>query len=155
MTHFYSTFCPNTTDDKERDEILNQKISIFRWIREKHLDIPESDRNESFFSFAEEGSYRPLFTKRMMILIHLYVEILKINNYKAPRDKLICILNCCKVIFGIEMTMKVQHKICIPTPVLIGLIKHVEGDAGADKFLPILIYVVIRANPPRLVSNVQ
>lgn len=22
------------------------------------------------------------------------------NNYKAPRDKLICILNCCKVIFG-------------------------------------------------------
>lgn len=62
-------------------------------------------------------------------------EILKINNYKAPRDKLICILNCCKVIFG--------------------LIKHVEGDAGADKFLPILIYVIIRANPPRLVSNVQ
>lgn len=62
-------------------------------------------------------------------------EILKINTYKAPRDKLICILNCCKVIFG--------------------LIKHVEGDAGADKFLPILIYVVIRANPPRLVSNVQ
>lgn len=65
----------------------------------------------------------------------LCIEILKINNYKAPRDKLICILNCCKVIFG--------------------LIKHVEGDAGADKFLPILIYVVIRANPPRLVSNVQ
>jgi hypothetical protein len=22
------------------------------------------------------------------------------NNFKAPRDKLICILNCCKVIFG-------------------------------------------------------
>jgi hypothetical protein len=29
------------------------------------------------------------------------VEILKINHYKAPRDKMICILNCCKVIFGI------------------------------------------------------
>lgn len=68
-------------------------------------------------------------------IANTYIEILKINNYKAPRDKLICILNCCKVIFG--------------------LIKHVEGDAGADKFLPILIYVVIRANPPRLVSNVQ
>jgi hypothetical protein len=27
-------------------------------------------------------------------------EILKVNHYKAPRDKLICVLNCCKVIFG-------------------------------------------------------
>ena len=30
----------------------------------------------------------------------LGVELVKINHYKAPRDKLICILNCCKVIFG-------------------------------------------------------
>ena len=28
-------------------------------------------------------------------------ELLKINHYKAPRDKIICILNCCKVIFGV------------------------------------------------------
>ncbi|KAI8985103.1 hypothetical protein BDB01DRAFT_788933 [Pilobolus umbonatus] len=110
------TFSPATTDDKERDEIVHQKISIFRWIRETHLDIPETEHNDRFLSFAEQ-------------------EILKINNYRAPRDKLICILNCCKVIFG--------------------LIKYVEGDGGADKFLPILIYVVIRANPPQLVSNVQ
>lgn len=27
-------------------------------------------------------------------------ELLKINSYKAPRDKMICVLNCCKVIFG-------------------------------------------------------
>ncbi|EGG10929.1 uncharacterized protein MELLADRAFT_92317 [Melampsora larici-populina 98AG31] len=26
-------------------------------------------------------------------------ELLKINNYNAPRDKMICILNCSKVIF--------------------------------------------------------
>ncbi|KAI8968912.1 hypothetical protein BDF20DRAFT_916347 [Mycotypha africana] len=113
---YHATFSPSTTDDKERDEILYLKISIFRWIREKHLDIPDTEHNESFLTFAES-------------------ELLKINNFKAPRDKLICILNSCKVIFG--------------------LIKHVEGDAGADKFLPILIYVILRANPPRLVSNVQ
>ncbi|KAG1048501.1 hypothetical protein G6F43_009115 [Rhizopus delemar] len=117
MNRLYSaTFCSRTTDDKERDEILYQKISIFRWIRERHLDIPETEHNEAFFTFAQS-------------------ELLKMNNYKAPRDKLICILNCCKVIFG--------------------LIKQVEGEAGADKFLPILIYVIIRANPPRLVSNTQ
>lgn len=33
--------------------------------------------------------------------------------------------------------------------------KHMEGDEGADVFLPLLIYVVIRANPPRLISNLQ
>ncbi|RUP44044.1 hypothetical protein BC936DRAFT_150022, partial [Jimgerdemannia flammicorona] len=85
-----STFSPSTTDDKERDEILHQKISIFRWVTEEHLDIPITQHNESFLTFAQSG-----------------------------------------------------------------LIKHVEGDGGADKFLPILIYVVLKANPPQLISNVQ
>lgn len=116
LTFVSSTFSPSTMDDKEKDEILHHKINIFRWIREKHLDIPMTDDNDSFLTFAES-------------------ELLKMNNYKAPRDKLICILNCCKVIFG--------------------LMKHMEGDEGADVFLPLLIYVVIRANPPKLISNVQ
>ncbi|CAG8623783.1 10877_t:CDS:10 [Acaulospora morrowiae] len=109
---------PVTTDDKEKDEILHQKIQIFRWIKEKHLDIPTAQHNEQeqFLEFAKS-------------------ELLKINDFKAPRDKLICILNCCKVIFG--------------------LIRHVDGEEGADKFLPILIYVVLKANPEHLVSNVQ
>jgi hypothetical protein len=39
----------------------------------------------------------PYRTNRVVLLI---IELLKINHYKAPRDKMICILNCCKVIFG-------------------------------------------------------
>ncbi|KAI8967830.1 hypothetical protein BDF20DRAFT_899482 [Mycotypha africana] len=118
MNRLYNvTFSPRTMDDKEKDNILHHKIKIFRWIREEHLDIPVTADNPSFLTFAE-------------------AELLKINNYKAPRDKLICILNCCKVIFG--------------------LIKHMNvNEGGADIFLPLLIYVVIRANPPRLISNVQ
>ncbi|RCH86588.1 hypothetical protein CU098_003459 [Rhizopus stolonifer] len=118
MNRLYNaTFSPSTMDDKEQDNIIRHKISIFRWIREKHLDIPMTDDNESFLTFAES-------------------ELLKMNNYKSPRDKLICILNCCKVIFG--------------------LIKHMsKEEGGADVFLPLLIYVVIRANPPRMISNVQ
>ncbi|CAJ0645414.1 6458_t:CDS:2 [Entrophospora sp. SA101] len=69
---------PPVTDDIERDNILYQKIEIFRWVREQHLDIPITPHNEAFFDFAKK-------------------ELLKINDYKAPRDKLICILNCCKV----------------------------------------------------------
>jgi hypothetical protein len=67
----------------------------------------------------------------------LITELLKINHYKAPRDKMICILNCCKVIFG--------------------LIRHLSGSesTSADAFVPVLIFVVLRANPENLVSNVE
>ncbi|RUS17496.1 hypothetical protein BC937DRAFT_89913 [Endogone sp. FLAS-F59071] len=58
MNRIYQyTFSPNTTDDKERDEILHQKISIFRWVTEEHLDIPITSHNESFLSFAQSGMF--------------------------------------------------------------------------------------------------
>nr|CAG8549439.1 7749_t:CDS:2 [Entrophospora candida] len=78
------------TDDLERDEILHQKIQIFRWVGEKHLDIPITPHNEIFLNHAKNG-----------------------------------------------------------------LIKFVDGEEGADKFLPILIFVILKANPEHLMSNVQ
>ncbi|KAL0580480.1 hypothetical protein V5O48_001550 [Marasmius crinis-equi] len=105
-----------TTDDLERDRVLQQRIALFGWLEEKHLDIPEEEGSKGFMMFAEQ-------------------ELLKINHYKAPRDKLICILNCCKVIFG--------------------LIRHLRKEEGADSFVPILIFVVLRANPEHLLSNVE
>ncbi|SCV74335.1 BQ2448_6767 [Microbotryum intermedium] len=62
-------------------------------------------------------------------------ELCKINSYKAPRDKLICLLNCCKILFG--------------------LIRQVSKDQGADSFIPFLIYVVLKSNPEHLISNIQ
>ncbi|KAI1425481.1 hypothetical protein F5Y12DRAFT_784602 [Xylaria sp. FL1777] len=104
-------------EDVERDDILAQKISIYGWVREEHLDIPPvTDSGKRFLTLAQQ-------------------ELLKIRSYRAPRDKIICVLNCCKVIFG--------------------LLKHNKSDSSADSFMPLLIYVVLRANPDHLVSNVQ
>ncbi|KAI1308051.1 hypothetical protein F5Y03DRAFT_109227 [Xylaria venustula] len=104
-------------EDVERDDILAQKISIYGWVREEHLDIPPiNDTGKRFLTLAQQ-------------------ELLKIKSYRAPRDKIICVLNCCKVIFG--------------------LLKHNKSDSSADSFMPLLIYVVLRANPDHLVSNVQ
>lgn len=50
-----STFSPSTTDDKEKDDIIYHKMKIFRWIREEHLDIPVTEDNDSFLTFAESG----------------------------------------------------------------------------------------------------
>ncbi|KAK8231678.1 guanine nucleotide exchange factor Vps9 [Phyllosticta capitalensis] len=104
-------------EDVERDEVLAQKIRIYSWVREEHLDIkPVDEKGTKFLKLAQQ-------------------ELLKIRNYRAPRDKVICILNCCKVIFG--------------------FLKNAQSDQSADSFVPLLIYTVLRANPDHLVSNVQ
>ena len=58
-------------------------------------------------------------------------ELQKINRYKAPRDKLVCILNCCKVISNLLLNASIAAK---------------EIPPGADEFLPVLIYVTINVN---------
>ncbi|KEQ72241.1 hypothetical protein M436DRAFT_16856, partial [Aureobasidium namibiae CBS 147.97] len=104
-------------EDVERDEVIAQKIRIYGWIREEHLDIaPITDKGRRFLVLAQQ-------------------ELLKIGSYRAPRDKVICILNTCKVIFG--------------------FLKNNKSDQSADAFVPLLIYTVLRANPEHLVSNVQ
>ncbi|KAG6503224.1 hypothetical protein ZIOFF_035535 [Zingiber officinale] len=65
-------------------------------------------------------------------------ELQKINMYKAPRDKLVGILNCCKVINNLLINASIASN---------------ENPPGADEFLPVLIYVTIKANPPQLHSN--
>ncbi|KAE8077387.1 hypothetical protein FH972_015956 [Carpinus fangiana] len=65
-------------------------------------------------------------------------ELQKINMYKAPRDKLVCILNCCKVISNLLHNASIASN---------------ENPPGADEFLPVLIYVTLKANPPQLHSN--
>lgn len=104
-------------EDVERDEVLAQKVRIYKWVREEHLDIkPVGDKGKKFLHLAQQ-------------------ELLKIKSYRAPRDKVICILNCCKVIFGFLRTS--------------------QSDQSADAFVPLLIYTVLQANPDHLVSNVQ
>ncbi|KAJ5632579.1 Vacuolar sorting protein 9subgroup [Penicillium lividum] len=105
-------------EDIERDDILAQKIRIYSWVSEEHLDIPPvSGGGRRFLNLAQQ-------------------ELLKLNGYRAPRDKVICILNCCKVIFGLLRNSK-------------------TADTSADSFVPLLIYVVLHANPDHLISNIQ
>lgn len=104
-------------EDVERDEVIAQKIKIYGWIREEHLDVKSlGPKGDKFLTLAQK-------------------ELLKINSYRAPRDKVICVLNCCKVIFG--------------------FLKNAKQDQSADAFVPLLIYTVLRARPENLVSNVQ
>lgn len=59
-------------------------------------------------------------------------ELQKINAFKAPREKLLCILNCCRVINNLLLNASMSENRVL---------------AGADDFLPVLIYVTIKASP--------
>ncbi|ROW04586.1 hypothetical protein VMCG_05007 [Cytospora schulzeri] len=78
-------------EDVERDEVVAQKIKIYGWVREEHLDIPPvGESGKRFLRLAQQG-----------------------------------------------------------------LLKHAKSDSSADSFMPLLIYVVLQANPEHIVSNVQ
>ncbi|KAI4993791.1 hypothetical protein ZWY2020_008104 [Hordeum vulgare] len=116
MTKLYNRVFASVPEDVKSDEELFEKISLLQqFIRPENLDIKPEYQNETS-----------------------WLELQKINMYKAPRDKLACILNCCKVINN--LLMNASH------------MSH-DNPPGADEFLPVLIYVTIKANPPQLHSN--
>ncbi|EFA77417.1 vacuolar sorting protein 9 domain-containing protein [Heterostelium album PN500] len=102
----------------EEDLKIYKLILTLSFITPLHLDIQK---------FVQSNG--ALIEKSM-------IELRKMNTYKTPRDKMICIYNSCKVIFRLLSSMN-------NTP------------SGADDFLPILIFVVLKANPPMLHSNIQ
>lgn len=82
-------------EDVERDEVLAQKVRIYGWIREEHLDIGDTVTGDSGRKFLD-------------LAVN---EMIKIKSYRAPRDKVICVLNCCKVIFGENSRLR-QANVC-------------------------------------------
>jgi len=63
-------------------------------------------------------------------------ELVGIDSYYSPQEKLQCTWRCCRHIFEL-------------------LKRATGGPASADDFLPALIFVVLKANPVRLHSNIN
>ena len=96
-------------EDIERDEILAQKVRIYGWVQERHLDIlPIGDSGRRFLMLAQQGE-ASLLILQLRCRSDVTTELLKIKTYRAPRDKVICVLNCCKVIFG-KMYIRIGGK---------------------------------------------
>lgn len=64
-------------------------------------------------------------------------EIFTINAFKTPRDKIQCVLKCCNTIMNL---LSMANDKSVP---------------AADDFMPVLVFVLIKANPSSLLSTVQ
>lgn len=121
MTHHYKhLFSPQTTDDEEKDQIVQKRIRQLNWINAKHLVCSIDEVNEEVRDLVYSA----------------ITELVAMDSFSTPQEKLECIVSCCRNIFT--------------------LLKHTcEGPASADEFLPALIFVVLKANPVRLHSNIN
>ncbi|MED6167246.1 Vacuolar protein sorting-associated protein 9A [Stylosanthes scabra] len=122
MTKLFSRTFAASPEDSRTDNDISEKICLLQtFLKPEHLDIPALLRNEASWLLAQK-------------------ELRKINGFKSPREKLLCIMNCCRVINNLLLNATISEN-------------HVP--AGADDFLPVLIYVTIKANPPQLHSNLK
>lgn len=56
-------------EDVERDEVLAQKVRIYGWVREEHLDMkPFGDKGLKFLKLAQQGTYFETFQGSACIL---------------------------------------------------------------------------------------
>jgi hypothetical protein len=67
-------------------------------------------------------------------------ELRKMASFKCPGDKIACVVKCCQVIFSVLNLQRGSDDTSRP---------------GADDFLPIFIYVVLKSNVPNLYSNCE
>lgn len=120
LAEYHVSTDPTHAADLVKDAQLSEKTLEFRFLSPQHLEILPALINAKLDNFV-------LLSGK---------ELRKINNYKSPRDKMVCVLNCCKVLFGILKHSKAAH-------------------GGADDFVPLLIYTLLKSNVKNLVSNVN
>jgi hypothetical protein len=74
--------------------------------------------------------------RQHFFITDFFLDMLEIDGQMAPQDKMGKLVKCSKNVF--EM-LKLSN----------------ESPASADDFLPCLIYICLKANPPRIQSNIN
>lgn len=114
-----SPLCAAAAKDVNDDVVFSQQLDKFSWVNGHHLDVDLEYLTKDNRNFMDLGVQ----------------ELNKLGKYRAPRDKIICVLNACKIIFG--------------------FLKVSKQETNADAFIPLLILIIIKAKTPDLISNMH
>jgi hypothetical protein len=121
MSQIFPKVFMGAGDEPKANLAVTKKMEQFHWVQESHLDL-----KINFELNLEIAS----------------AELLRINGYKAPRDKLVIMINVIQLVTGIGNNN------------IADLIKKCSDEntiANQDTILPTLILVIIRANAANMV----
>ena len=140
----FSAFFPNGELDKDKDKLFETHIAeicVFVSMDHEAIQINPKYRSQAPWTLAQK-------------------ELQKINVYKSPGDKLDCIMRTCRIIMSKDTLLWVlpflqdSHFPFSPS-LLKDLISFNGKEVGADDFFPVLVFVILQANPRCLLSTVQ
>ncbi|GAA50385.1 Rab5 GDP/GTP exchange factor [Clonorchis sinensis] len=159
-------FASPITDDESVDLKLQEKIRSLHWITPSLLDSPINPRSPAELAALDNATF----------------ALIRVNALYASEDKLDQITECCLHVFeALKQHYEQQHQQsvlmkldkfagtpntvqqtlaneAVAQPVEPNLSQNTTATptrANADDFLPTLIWVVVKANPPLLHSNLQ
>jgi hypothetical protein len=116
MGKLYTRLFQSSPRQRARDAALGCKLAALRsFLTLQHLDAPVlGGSGDKLLSVAQH-------------------ELYKMNQFKTPRDKLVALMNCARL---------VSKALAASTSVI-----------NADAFLPVFIYVVVHSRCPNLLLN--
>ncbi|CAG0892614.1 unnamed protein product, partial [Cyprideis torosa] len=132
---------------EDKDLAIQNRIRELHWVTAHLLDCGIQERKPGVRVSLDKA----------------ITDILEMDSKRAPQDKLACLVRCCK---GIFRTLQLSAKsVSKPPPETLpaaesesrstppGTPSTPSAVIAADDFLPALIYVVLKGNPPLLHSN--
>lgn len=114
-------------EDEDHNMAVQRRIRSLNWITLEHLEI-------------EIDFQRPIVHD---LLDKAICQMVEMNSRTSSIDKLECIVQCSKTIFELLQVGPSRSECGNSVPV------------SADQFLPVLVFVVIQANPPMLPADMK
>ena len=117
LSKLHSTLYLTPPSDLVRNQHFNLKCQSLAWLTPYHLELPASFTPLAYATAQE--------------------ELRRMGEYKAPKDKLICLLNACHLMSAV---LEEERR---------------GAGVGADDLFPVFIYVLVHARVERFVHDVR